>query len=983
MKNIISVWLAAAVLSVLAAGCSSSEPEPLTEWSNEIGSTLKTDGEYKISTFMLASDQLPLYGEAAPGEVTFLLTSQENGSEYSFNGEISAAQNGQGYLCSIRIPSQQTIPDGNYDLKIRTGEQKTLNTLLSVAVRSEMVSSLLGSSFIYGIFTQKGTADDPYGVTDSLFADFLAMLQKDPSHGEGAYFVQTEDVSVTRQAEETGKPGICAATFAGTYDGGNHTLEFAYAPAGSDRGNAVGLFRELADKAVVKNLVLQADIVQAADTVGTVAAFSTGNVILENITIAGSISDVANRVGGLLGLTKNGTVMIHNCVSAVTISSTGNEVGGLIGRAENVALTVAGISTGKGLFQPIEGEECVGGAVGSLAGSFSFSEIGFSHPADSPDAPQPIISGGRYTGALIGRAEIDADCTLSGVTVALPVGGTDYTGGFIGELTASGRAGVSFDACAVEQSGAAVAGHDCVGGFIGRAQVKAIEFLDNSQSLDCQNNRMEVGVTGDQQVGGIFGYCLTGRLTFTPGAKVGTDHVLTISASIIEGSVAVGGFAGFLSCDTPILLDENLELASTMDVNGTQNIGGFAGWAEKTEISGTTIVTPDPLQGIVLTQDYSVYAGQINGKIRGYSALNAGGVIGYGSQVTLKQLYATGSVSGQSYVGGIAGRLDDSSVISCASRCGILKGNYAGGIVGYLSDSQAERLANYFDINGSFYVGGIAGYMAGTVNIDRCANFGAVNGDLDLGGIAGYGAKGVQTITDCGNFGAITCLATPFEQMGVGGIMGINISQCIIRGCANHAPVSVARGDRNLIIGVGGIAGFLGNGSDSGDDILVERCSNSGLVETTAGAAYKNRLGGIVGQMNGGTTEHNNSIANCYNRGGAVSGMSQNGNGGIAGMSGNYTAVTYSFNSGLVESGNGGVGYYDNATDDIETTGLYIEKGSGQNWNSTEFDSGQKSLKSSFPEFDFEDIWEVDGTTNDGYPFLRDCYFQFTEAPQQ
>lgn len=100
-------------------------------------------------------------------------------------------------------------------------------------------------------------------------------------------------------------------------------------------------------------------------------------------------------------------------------------------------------------------------------------------------------------------------------------------------------------------------------------------------------------------------------------------------------------------------------------------------------------------------------------------------------------------------------------------------------------------------------------------------------------------------------------------------------------------------------------------------------------------------------------------------------------------MSGNYTAVTYSFNSGLVESGNGGVGYYDNATDDIETTGLYIEKGSGQNWNSTEFDSGQKSLKSSFPEFDFEDIWEVDGTTNDGYPFLRDCYFQFTEAPQQ
>ena len=965
MKNSISIWSVTILITILAAGCCDHNTEEPSVLSNEIGSTLRTEGNYKISGFALPVTQLSL---PDGGRFGLLMTSQTDGTDYRYDGNISKADT-QNYLCEIMIPIDAHIPDGDYNMKFITAENKFLNTQLSVTVRSEMVSRLVKSTFIYGIFAQKGTPDDPFRVTTGIFHDFLNLLQEDPAHAEGLCFLQTENIIANRQGGNAKSIGIGIACFAGTYDGGGHKLEFFHSGTGSSADNALGLFRELKDKAIVKNLILQGGLAQVADTIGYVAAFSTGNITLDNITVEGSISGAGSRIGGLLGVAKDGTVTVRSYTPEITITASGNEVGGLVGRVENTVVTITDMyNRENSLFMPIEGKEYVGGAIGYLEGSFTFSDVGFSHPADPQDQSLKIIQGTRYTGGLIGKAEIDADCSLSGVTVAMPVYGNDYTGGFIGELTKRDNAGLNIDFCTVEQSGEVISGHDCVGGFIGSIQCDFVAF--NSHST--HNSLCGIPVKGLRQVGGIFGLCRTERLTFNAGLKIEGD---------ISGDVSIGGFAGFLTCNATVQLDENLKFNSTMNVSGQEDIGGFAGWVEKTEIVGNTVVTPNPDIGMNLSQTNSVYPGKINSPADYSGSFNSGGIIGYGSQVTLERLYATGSVSGQQYVGGIAGRLESSSVVSCASG-GTLKGNYSGGIVGYLSDSQVTRSANYSDIIGNaFYCGGITAYMAGTVTIDKCANFGIVKGDLNLGGIAGYGDDNAQIITDCGNFGAVVSNASPFEDEGIGGIMGKNTAQCVIRGCANHATISVSRGDQNLHIGVGGIAGYLGKGGTSLGGILVERCCNTGTIETTAGQKYRNRLGGIVGYMHDGNIEHNNTVTNCYNRG-AVSGESRDNNGGIIGTSNNYTAATSSINVGHVEYGNGGVGYYDQPTG-VKTEGLYIEEGSGKNGNSTEFASSDKSLKSTFPKLDFNTIWDVDGTRNDGYPFLQECYFQFTAIPQQ
>lgn len=135
-------------------------------------------------------------------------------------------------------------------------------------------------------------------------------------------------------------------------------------------------------------------------------------------------------------------------------------------------------------------------------------------------------------------------------------------------------------------------------------------------------------------------------------------------------------------------------------------------------------------------------------------------------------------------------------------------------------------------------------------------------------------------------------------------------------------------------------------------------------------------MGGIVGQQCAGDLANDNTVTNSYNRG-EIMGKTKDDNGGILGTSNNCTTVTYSFNSGLVEYGNGGIGHRDAPTYIINSKGLYMESGSGKRWKSIEFASSQRSQKDSFPLLDFDKFWDVDGITNDGYPFLRDCYYQF------
>lgn len=948
------MWL----LAVLAIGC---VKESINDHlSNQAGSTLKLVGEYKISAFTLPGNQLTLPG--GNDSFVFHLTSRSNGDKIAYDGRITT-NNTQDYLCEIMIPKQDLIPDGDYTLMMSSGDRDYLNRRLWITVRSEMVSRVLESEFVYTIFAQQGTAEDPYQVTNDLFSGFLELLLQDPGQGEGFYFVQTEDISIGKQNKNSGDAPFAKCCFAGNYNGQGHTLTFTHSGTGTSRDNGLGVFRELKDNAFLRNLVLQVDLEHVGDTVGTIAAFSSGDVVLDNITLRGSISGAGNYIGGLIGKVNNGTVTIRSVTPELTISGAGNEVGGLIGRVENAILNLTDIDNDNVPIQSIEGKEAVGGAVGYLKGSFALSRISFTHASDPQGQTPIVIRGDKYTGGVIGRAEIDAGCSLSEVSVVMPIHGGDYTGGVVGELLGADASGIDF--CSVNVSGRVVSGTDYVGGFIGSATVDVIHF--NKRNFI--PNIAEAQIEGTNQVGGIFGSCRTKNLE--------NSGSLSIQGNVTGSGNDIGGFAGYVCCDAPILLNNNFTFSSELVVSGCENVGGFAGRSEHTEYrGGETSFTPDPINVVEANYSNVIFSGTVNSTA---DTGNAGCIVGYGSGVTLDRLYVTGRVYGGKNVGGIAGRLDESSVISCGARCVSLNAvSCIGGIVGYLSNAQrAEKLFNYSEIEGDIYVGGIAGYVEGPVTISKSANMGnRISGGMNVGGIVGYGDRDRQVITDCGNFGEVLSQINPTAESGIGGIIGKNASLCTIQGCVNRGTIKVTGGDNTIRIGVGGIAGYLGEGGVQDDSILVERCCNFATIETTAETKPRNRQGGIVGYMRGGSMTVDNTVTNCYNRGG-IKGQSKDNNGGIVGTSNNCTAATYSFNAGKVEYGNGGIGHRDNVTDIINSKGLYMESGSGKRWKSIEFASSQRSQKDSFPLLDFDKFWDVDGITNDGYPFLRDCYYQF------
>lgn len=118
-----------------------------------------------------------------------------------------------------------------------------------------------------------------------------------------------------------------------------------------------------------------------------------------------------------------------------------------------------------------------------------------------------------------------------------------------------------------------------------------------------------------------------------------------------------------------------------------------------------------------------------------------------------------GTSTGSSWhVGGIAGRLDNGVIRNCTNFTSVTAGNdRVGGIVGFTFNGKIESCYNYGNVSGNLWVGGIAGETRGSVIISNCyakctttaksnwENWGGCNG-----GIVGYSADGTLSINSCG-----------------------------------------------------------------------------------------------------------------------------------------------------------------------------------------------------------------------------------------
>ena len=346
----------------------------------------------------------------------------------------------------------------------------------------------------------------------------------------------------------------------------------------------------------------------------------------------------------------------------------------------------------------------------------------------------------------------------------------------------------------------------------------------------------------------------------------------------------------------------------------------------------------EPFTGILDGNGYSILGIYVYVPISytgGFSNPSYAGVFGYGVGAIFKNLTMGG--------GTVHAKTDSS------------KGSwYAGGLVAYCVDTLFINCHNSNTVKGS-YCGGIAGSCTGGA-ISNCTNGGMINQSLaahSCGGIVGEADK--CTISNCHNYGAI---GDNWNILFAGGIVGdSDTGEMIIEYCSNYGMI----GYDDSVDGVLGAGGIIGGSSCD----TIRYCYNIGSV-------IGMRSGGILGDISsyGGETS---CIYDCFNRG-SITGLSERYvyAGGICGYGGSirncYNTGGVYTNAASKETRRAGI-----AARPDSMTNCYAK--SGQTFTYTDgailCSTADMKLQSTYENYDFDTVWGISATVNNGYPYLK------------
>jgi hypothetical protein len=369
--------------------------------------------------------------------------------------------------------------------------------------------------------------------------------------------------------------------------------------------------------------------------------------------------------------------------------------------------------------------------------------------------------------------------------------------------------------------------------------------------------------------------------------------------------------------------------------------------------------------GSSLNQFYSNFDGMghtISNLIINRASSNYQGLFGYILGGNVKNItILSGSVIGNSFVGGLAG-YNTGTISGCISSAVISgSGDAIGGLIGWNTGSLTNcntTLSATVDNTSTgiqYYAGGLVGYNSSTGIITSCHAFGTVTANLGqneaTGGLVGYNIGNITGVTGAESYAAGIVRGYIFTGGLVGDSLGGSISYCYASGnvegldiyigglighCENtNVSYSYAAGNVTEIATgtayVGGLIGYYyynlasgtitvsnsyatGNVISAGDytggligcsdnistgTIELNTCHSTGTVNSTAGFT-----GGLVGQNIGGT------IINCYATGNVNNLVVISGNhiGGLVGHNYMNSSIQTSYSTGRVTGYNINIG---------------------------------------------------------------------------
>ena len=417
------------------------------------------------------------------------------------------------------------------------------------------------------------------------------------------------------------------AQFSGTIDGNGHTVS-GLTINQSTASYSVGLISDLTG--TVKNLTLTGVNISGQSDVGGIAGTNEGTI--SNSSVSGTISGLF-AVGGIAGANNSGGVITGSSSSATIAGYDGTggnytfDAGGLAG--DNYGQIVNSFASGN-----VSGFSVLGGLVGYNPSSGSITASYATGSVTAPYAPGALSNIGGLVGVNIGT--IDSSHATGNVNGTIP-DIADYAGG---NWNYGGLVGMNLGTISNSWASGNVTGMDSVGGLVGanagtdpQSSTAAGGTITNSYAIGA--------VTGLTEVGGLVG--INGDIglsgTITDSHATGTvSGIFLDPPNDTRSSNNIGGLVG----ENP---GEVARSYATGDVGGSSNVGGLIGSND----SGSSA--------------HEVYA---TGNVTGSASENVGGLIGTNNGTVLNA-YATGSVSGDFYVGGLVGVMAGGSLTSVYS----------------------------------------------------------------------------------------------------------------------------------------------------------------------------------------------------------------------------------------------------------------------------------------------------------------------------
>jgi len=254
-----------------------------------------------------------------------------------------------------------------------------------------------------------------------------------------------------------------------------------------------------------------------------------------------------------------------------------------------------------------------------------------------------------------------------------------------------------------------------------------VGLFGRTQNATISNLTVTGQVTGTDSVGGIVGY-----------ANGGTYSNLHFSGDVLgiySDSQAIGGLIGSIN-------DTGARSTTISDSSFTGTVSGQAGY---TGVGGLVGYDWHATQIPTTISNSHV----VNAIINGTGSHGVGGLVGYTNRSTISDSDVSGTVTGLDNVGGLVGYSKNGTISNSHSAANTTgTADNVGGLVGYLEDAAGNRIIieNSYasgSVIGSNYIGGLVGYARMSAensnsNIEKSFSIGSVTGHDDVGGLIGF-----------------------------------------------------------------------------------------------------------------------------------------------------------------------------------------------------------------------------------------------------